>query len=410
MKLRPVKAILATLVAVVVVVPAAGSAVRASSFQIVRVKSPPYVVENGPRGVIAISWSGQATFPVTMYDAPASCPASFRCASETNVAAQSSNPLRWAAWWCAGNTGAWTLDYWFWVTDSSGQTTQRIRAKVKCLPRAPVGGAKKPTPKPLPKTKPHGPTSSHAQVRCCFWLSVADDSYFDFGYNCGPGLNPPDVGCSLPNADAAITATWKADELVAYQEVLGGKPVLVRAPNPNAGARVKATWSEGARKSDVGGSTTCSHIVSTQPVDPDTIPTDGWMGLSQLLTFVQPGHLFRVSPGPSIASVFSNGCVKNLRGDGASAAASAWRGLHAPWQWTLTNFTRDQWRHGSDFHRVVNLQLPQNTIQGDAVLLHASAFLVVSVHFFPESQLAAFGKMFQTRYPITSQGMHVLPP
>jgi hypothetical protein len=124
------------------------------TFQIVRTSSPAYVVSNGPREPITIWWSGTPTFPVTMHDAPASCPSGFTCSSETNVVTAPANPLRWAAWWCSGTTRPWTLDFRFWLTDAAGQTTQRIRAKVQCLPRAP---AQKPKPKPKAPTKPKSP-------------------------------------------------------------------------------------------------------------------------------------------------------------------------------------------------------------------------------------------------------------
>ncbi len=102
-------------------------------FRITRIDSPQSVQQNGPRGIATIYWSGHPTFPVTMHDAPASCPAGFNCDSETTIAAERANPLRWDPWWCAGNvTSNWTLDYWFWLTDAKGHRTQRVREQVTC--------------------------------------------------------------------------------------------------------------------------------------------------------------------------------------------------------------------------------------------------------------------------------------
>jgi hypothetical protein len=102
-------------------------------FRITRIDSPASVLQNGSRGIATIHWSGRPTFPVTMHDAPASCPAGFTCTGETSVATQRANPLTWAAWWCAGSeTSNWTLDFWFWLTDAKGQRTQKVRQQVTC--------------------------------------------------------------------------------------------------------------------------------------------------------------------------------------------------------------------------------------------------------------------------------------
>jgi hypothetical protein len=141
--------------AVLAVVPAAGAkrTTSADTFRILRTSSPQYVLNNGAHGTIAIWWTGRASFPVTVHDAPASCPSGFTCHAQTDLVGAQANPLRWAAWWCSGSDRAWTLDFWFWLTDASGAATQRVRARVACLLHAPV--AKPPATK---RRKPKRPS------------------------------------------------------------------------------------------------------------------------------------------------------------------------------------------------------------------------------------------------------------
>lgn len=102
-------------------------------FRITRIDSPASVRENGARGTATIHWSGNPTFPVTMHDAPASCPGGLTCSSETTVATHRANPLAWKVWWCSGNVASdWKLDFWLWLTDAKGEQTQRVRKQVIC--------------------------------------------------------------------------------------------------------------------------------------------------------------------------------------------------------------------------------------------------------------------------------------
>jgi hypothetical protein len=102
-------------------------------FRITRIDSPQSVQQNGPRGIATIHWSGGATFPVRMHDAPASCPPGLSCYAETKVVSKRANPLTWSAWWCSGDlTSSWTLDFWFWLTDAKGRHTQKVRKQVTC--------------------------------------------------------------------------------------------------------------------------------------------------------------------------------------------------------------------------------------------------------------------------------------
>ena len=105
----------------------------ANPFRITHIDSPASVRQNGPRGTATIHWSGRPRFPVTIHDEPASCPAGFTCSSETKVATERANPLKWAAWWCSGNVSAsWKLDFRFWLTDATGRRTQKVRQQVLC--------------------------------------------------------------------------------------------------------------------------------------------------------------------------------------------------------------------------------------------------------------------------------------
>lgn len=106
---------------------------EAPPFRITRIVSPKSVRQGGPRGRATIYWTGSPSFPVTMHDEPASCPAGFTCSSETKVAAKHASPLTWAAWWCSGDaTATWPLDFWFWLSDATGHRTQKVREQVLC--------------------------------------------------------------------------------------------------------------------------------------------------------------------------------------------------------------------------------------------------------------------------------------
>jgi len=111
----------------------ATTAAAAGPFRIGSVSSPASIKQNGPKEAMVIHWTGHPAFPVTVHTAAASCPSGLTCSSGTGRFEQPTNPLRWIAWACNGNlTKNWTLDYWIWVTDAGGRSTQKVRQKVVC--------------------------------------------------------------------------------------------------------------------------------------------------------------------------------------------------------------------------------------------------------------------------------------
>lgn len=109
------------------------AAAAAGPFRIGTASSPASVKQNGAKGTMVIHWTGHPAFPVTVHAAVASCPSGLSCSGGTAIFQQPVNPLRWNAWTCTGNlTKSWTLDYWVWVTDAGGRSTQKVRQKVVC--------------------------------------------------------------------------------------------------------------------------------------------------------------------------------------------------------------------------------------------------------------------------------------
>lgn len=96
--------------------------------------SPDPLIANGPDGTAKIYWSGHPTFPVTIYDAPRSCPSGLICNPEQRVFGTSADPLVWPdEGSCEGTVPiGFVFKYWAWGVDAKGHKTPKFRINVPC--------------------------------------------------------------------------------------------------------------------------------------------------------------------------------------------------------------------------------------------------------------------------------------
>jgi len=108
---------------------------RVAVFKITRFAvSPDPLIANGPDGTARIYWSGHPTFPITIYDAPRSCPSGLICNPEQRVFATSADPLVWPdEGSCEGTVPVgFVFKYWAWGVDAKGHRTPKFRINVPC--------------------------------------------------------------------------------------------------------------------------------------------------------------------------------------------------------------------------------------------------------------------------------------
>lgn len=255
---------------------------------------------------------------------------------------------------------------------------------------------------------PHtqGRTAS-LKTRCCFEATISVSVSLHAEYSDGPDpVNNPIFPYGFHQVDAA----WVGHQIFEYSEY-GTKPVIIGLLG--GGSRF---WAQLQDKSSwdlaLGDTAQCFRVTTTDPKWPN--PKLHWLETASFIHFVQPGRFIRVSvtAGQHFSGVFSKcGYAVSYHGSGRSQAL--WDGLNQPWTWTIKGPTRDRWRHGTTFQRVVPEKLPinktHNGAHGGAHLIRArQAQLVVVIRYFPKSDLAAESKRFRGQYPLDSPGMRLV--
>jgi hypothetical protein len=115
--------------------PSSHASKDAAKFKITRFTlSPDPLIANGPDGTARIYWSGHPTFPVTIYDAPRSCPSGLICNALQRVFARSADPLVWKDEGnCEGTVPVgFVFRYWIWGVDAKGHKTAKFRTNIPC--------------------------------------------------------------------------------------------------------------------------------------------------------------------------------------------------------------------------------------------------------------------------------------
>lgn len=118
-----------------VAAPRGDASKAAATFKITKFTiSPDPLISNGPDGTAKIYWSGHPTFPVTIADAPRSCPAGLICNPERRVFSTSADPLVWPdEGSCEGTVPVgFVFKYWVWGIDARGHKTKKFRVNVPC--------------------------------------------------------------------------------------------------------------------------------------------------------------------------------------------------------------------------------------------------------------------------------------